>query len=187
MGLSGHLVQLPEYRNHRANWRSSCDNPSMNSRSLGYIVSSLSAFLFYVAWIFCELSLSGRGAHEQFVGTLSALIWFALFGGFGVVFLALILPWAVAVSVFPKARWSGKLYFTFVGAILVSVRGCLISSLMPKPLFIEDQTFFEGVIVAVKRQGICFALAGSLFGASYWFVSERHARANKMLGSSSAG
>jgi len=115
------------------------------------------------------------------------LIWFALFGGFGVVFLALILPWAVAVSVFPKARWSGKLYFTFVGAILVSVRGCLISSLMPKPLFIEDQTFFEGVIVAVKRQGICFALAGSLFGASYWFVSERHARANKMLGSSSAG
>jgi hypothetical protein len=159
----------------------------MNSRSLGYIVSSFSAFLFYVAWIFCDLSLSGRGAHEQFVGTLSALIWFALFGGFGVVFLALIPPWAVAVSVFPKARWSGKLYFTFVGAILIFVLGCVISSLMPKPLFIEDQTFFEGVIVAVKRQGICFALAGSLFGASYWFVSERHDRTSKTLGSSSAG
>jgi len=116
----------------------------MNSRFLGYVVSSLFAFLFSVAWIFCELSLSGRGAHEQFVGTLGVLIWFALFGGFGVVFLALILPWAVAVSARPKARWSGRLYFTFVGAILVFVLGCLISSLMPKPLFIEDQTFFEG-------------------------------------------
>jgi hypothetical protein len=158
----------------------------MNSRSLGYVVGSLLGFLFYVAWIFCELSLSSRGAHEQFVTTLGVLIWFALFGGFGVVFLALILPWAVAVSVFPQGRWSGKLYFTFVGAILVFVLGCLISSLMPKPLFIEDQTFFEGVIIAVKRQGICLALAGSVFGASYWFVSERHARANEKLGSSSA-
>ena len=122
----------------------------MNSRFLGYVVSSLFAFLFYVAWIFCDLSLSGRGAHEQFVGTLGGLIWFALFGGFGVVFLALILPWAVAVSVRPKARWSGRIYFTFVGAVLVFVLGCVISSLMPKPLFIEDQTFFEGVIIAAS-------------------------------------
>lgn len=159
----------------------------MNLRFLGYVVSSLLAILFYVAWIFCELSLSGRGAHEQFVGTLGGLIWFALFGGFGVVFLALILPWAVAVSVRPTARWSGRLYFTFLGAILVFVLGCLISSLMPKPLFIEDQTFFEGVIIAVKRQGICFALAGSVFGASYWFVSESYVCAHKTLDSSSAG
>jgi hypothetical protein len=158
----------------------------MNPRPVGYVVSSLFAFLSYLAWIFCELSLSNRGAHEQFVGVLTALIWFALFGGMGVVLLALILPWAVAVSVFPKERWSGKLYFTFVGAILVFVLGCLISSLMPKPLFIEDQTFFEGVIIAVKREGLCFALAGSVFGASYWFLSERHARATKTPGSRSS-
>jgi hypothetical protein len=58
---------------------------------------------------------------------------------------------------------------------------------MPKPLFIEDQTFFEGVLITAKREGICFALAGSVFGASYWFLSERHVGASKMPGSSLAG
>jgi len=115
---------------------------------------------------------------------VGVLTRFALFGG--VVFLALILPWAAAVSVFPKARLSGKLYFTFVGAILVFVLGCLMFPLMPGPTF-EDPTFFEILITTVQRQGICFALAGSVFGASYWFVSERHSRANEKLGSSSAG
>ena len=154
----------------------------MNSRSLGYLVSSLLGLLFYVAWIFCEPLLESRGDPEPFAG-LSVLIWVALFGG--VVFLALILPWAMARNFVLKARWSGKLYFTVVGAILVFVLGCLLSPLMPNPSF-EDPTFFERVIFAVQRQGICFALAGSVFGASYWFVSERHAGANKTLGSSSA-
>ncbi len=148
----------------------------MISRSLGYIVSSFLALLFYVVWIFFEVSLSSRGAHGV------VLIWFALFGG--CVFLALVVPWTVAVSVFPKGKCSGKLYFTFAGTILVFVLGCALSSLVPKPLFIEDQTFVEGFIIAVKRQGVCFSLAGSVFGASYWFVSERHVRANKAVGSS---
>ena len=154
----------------------------MNSRSLGYIVSSLLGLLFYVAWIFCELLLLSRGDPEPIRERLSVLRWFALFGG--VVFLALILPWTVAVNFVLKA--SGKLYFAFVGAIFVFVLGCLMSPLMPGPTF-EDPTFIESVIFAVQRQGFGFALAGSVFGASYWFISERHARANKTLGSPSAG
>src|SRR5215475_2079766 len=107
----------------------------MNSRSLGYLVSSLLGLLFYVAWIFGEILLDSRvldsrGDPAPFPG-LSFFIWFALFGG--VVFLALILPWAVAVKFVLKTRWSGKLYFTFVGAILVFVLGCLMSPLMPWP------------------------------------------------------
>lgn len=156
----------------------------MTSRSLGYAVSSLFAVIFYVAWIFCYFWLSSRGDPEPFVGALRFFIPFALFGG--VVFLALILPWAAAVSVFSKVRCSGKLYFTSVGAILVFVLGCLMFPLMPGPTF-EDPTFFEVLIVTVQLQGICFALAGSLFGASYWFLSERHVRANNTVGSSSAG
>jgi hypothetical protein len=154
----------------------------MKSRPLGYVVSSLLGLLLYVAWIFCDLWLALRGYPEQFAATLGVLIRFAFFGG--VVFLALILPWAAAVSVFPKARWSGTLYFTSLGAILVFVLGCLMFPLMPGPTF-EDPTFFEVVITTVQRQGVCFALAGSVFGASYWFVSERHVRANKALGLSS--
>jgi hypothetical protein len=167
--------------------------PSLK-RSLGYLVSTLFASLFYVAWIFCELlrsssltGLTSRDTQAQFMEVVSALILFLLFGGFGLVFLPLILPWTVAVRVFPKARCSGKLYFTLVGAVLIFVIGCLMSSLIPKPLFIEDQTFFEGLLVAVKREGICFVLAGSVFGASYWFLCERHLAARKTTSASVAG
>jgi hypothetical protein len=143
-------------------------------RVFGYVVSAICASLFYVAWVFCALLRSSGHAHEQFIGTFTASILFLLLGGFGLVFLPLILPWAVAVSAFPKARCTGKLYFTLMGAMLIFVIGCLMSSLMPKPLFVEDQTFFEGVLIAVKREGICFALAGGIFGASYWLLCERY-------------
>lgn len=156
----------------------------MNSRSLGYLVSSLLGLLVYVASISCELLfLSGGDLPSLSVEALRFFIPFPLFGG--VVFLALVLPWAAAVSVFPKARVIGKLYFTFVGAILVFVLGCFLSPLMLRPFF-EDPPYFESVITAVQRQGICFALAGGVFGALYWFLSERHVRANNTLGSSSA-
>ena len=159
--------------------------PSLK-RSLGYIVSAFFASLFYVAWIFCEVLRSSRDAHEHFMVVFSASILFLLLGGFGLVFLPLILPWIFAVSAFSKAKCSGKLYFTLVGAILIFVIGCLMSSLTPKPLFMEDQTFFEGVLIAVKREGICFALAGSVFGASYWFLCERHVVAARKTPSESA-
>ncbi len=106
--------------------------------------------------MFSEVSLSSRGAHGV------VLIWFGLFGGF--VFLALIVPWTVAVSLFPNGNCSGKLYFTFVGAILVFVLGCALSSLVPKPLFIEDQTFVEGFIIALKRKGSALRWPGACLG-----------------------
>jgi hypothetical protein len=123
--------------------------PSLK-RALGYVVSAIFASLFYVAWIFWELLRLGRDAHEHFIGTFCASIFFLLFGGFGLVFVPLILPWALAVGAFPRARVSGRVYFTLAGAILIFVIGCVMSSLTPKPLFIEDQTFFEGVLIAVK-------------------------------------
>jgi hypothetical protein len=161
-------------------------------RSLGYFVSALCASLFYVAWIFCEVlrspsptGLTIRDAHEHFLEMFGASILFLLFGGFGFLFVPLILPWIVAVRAFPRAGCSGKLYFTLAGAILIFVMGCLMSSLMPKPLFVEDQTFWEGVLVAVRREGIGLVLAGSVFGASYWFLCERRVVAARTTPSAS--
>jgi hypothetical protein len=62
-----------------------------------------------------------------------------------------------------------------VGAPLLFVIGCAAASISPKPLWIEDQTFLEGALIAVVRQGLSFS--GVVFGASYWFLSERHATA----------
>jgi hypothetical protein len=40
-------------------------------------------------------------------------------------------------------------------------------------LFIEDQTFLQGFMVAIERQGICLMLTGVVFGLTFWLVSER--------------
>src|ERR1700727_3528425 len=65
-------------------------------------------------------------------------------------------------------------------AALIFLVGCAMSSLAPKPLFIEDQTFFEGFRIAVERQGLVFLLAGAGFGCLYWLVSERALRVSTM-------
>jgi hypothetical protein len=146
-------------------------------RVVGYLASATFASLFYLAWIFCEQLWLSRDA-SVFLG-LSGLIVFLFIGGFALVFLPLMIPWIAAVIAFPRAKLSGNVYFTVAGAILVFVTGCLVTSLMPKPLFIEDQTFYEAVLIAVKREGVCFALAGCIFGASYWFLCERHVGATR--------
>jgi hypothetical protein len=51
--------------------------------------------------------------------------------------------------------------------------GCVMSSVSPKPLFIEDQTFLEGALIALQRQGVGLALAGMIIGLGYWFFAER--------------
>jgi hypothetical protein len=65
------------------------------------------------------------------------------------------------------------MYFSLIGAATTLVIGSGTSSLSPKPLFIEDQTFLEGFIIAVQRQGICLLLTGFVFGVTFWLVSER--------------
>jgi hypothetical protein len=57
--------------------------------------------------------------------------------------------------------------------------GCAASSVSPKPLFIEDQTFIEGVLIALERQGACLALAGTILGLGYWFLAEKNVAANR--------
>jgi hypothetical protein len=44
---------------------------------------------------------------------------------------------------------------------------------LPKPFWIEDQTFLEGAMVAVERQGVCLLLSGIAVGACYWWLERR--------------
>jgi len=148
--------------------------PPALKRVLGYFASTVLASLFHIAWVSCDDLWSNSAAREQFTTTFGASIFFFLAGGFALVFLLLILPWIVVVSVFARTRYSGRIYFTLAGAILIFIIGCLTASLIPKPLFVPDQTFAESILMAVKREGISFVLAGGIFGASYWFLCERH-------------
>jgi hypothetical protein len=100
-------------------------------------------------------------------------VFFSIFGGFVPALGLMIAPWLLVVRGYRQVQLPGWIYFSAVGAVSTVVVGCVTASLAPKPLFIEDQTFLEGAIVAAERQGVCMLLAGLLFGLTYWILSER--------------
>ena len=141
-------------------------------RSVGYLLSAIAASLIYVCWLFTEItSARANVARSVFDLGLSLVIW--LTGGFSAALVLMVFPWIIAVSAYRRLRWSSRIYFPVVGAVLVFVIGCATTSVSPKPLWIEDQTFFEGARIAALRQGASFFVSGVVFGAVYWFLCER--------------
>jgi hypothetical protein len=104
---------------------------------------------------------------------LSFAAFFWLTEGFALTLFLMIAPWSLAVSAYGKFRRFGRFYFPAVGALIVFTLGCATASISWKPLFVEDQTFLEGAVMAAQRQGLGFILAGIAFGASYWLFGER--------------
>jgi len=111
--------------------------------------------------------------HTSLKFKLGFAYMFLIVGGFGPALALMSLPWIVAVRAYRRLRRWGEVYFAAIGAFLTLVISCAAASLSPKPFCVEDQTFFEGVKIAVERQGICFILAGTVFGLFFWFLSER--------------
>lgn len=128
--------------------------------------------MIYAAYILFAIDKTGTtGLGFEFRLTFAILFWVA--GGFAATLLVTIVPWILAVSAYRKLRWPGQLYFPGVGAFVLFVLGCTSASLAPKPLFVQDQTFLQGAVIAAEREGIAFLLAGFAFGACYWFFAER--------------
>jgi len=140
-------------------------------RLVGYVAGAAFASLVYVAWLAVE-RLPGTKPDVGLSLVIAFFFWLA--SGFALTLLLMIPPWAVAVWAYRRLQCHGELYFALIAAILTFVLGCTTASLAPKPLFIEDQTFLEGAVLAVERQGICFVIAGLVFGSSYWRLGERH-------------
>lgn len=137
----------------------------------GYVLSAVLASAFYIVWDVVSWDL--RLSPPILMTDLAVPLFILIFGGFGAALALMSLPWIVAICGYSRLRRWGRVYFAGIGAVLMFVLGCTMSSLSPKPLFIEDQTFFEGAIIAAERQGICLALAGIIFGLSYWHLCER--------------
>ena len=140
-------------------------------RVAGYALSALLACIFYVCWIATETSFSSPGSVRD---QLFAALFFCVIGGFSAALLVMSALWIVVIWALRRIRRSTGAYFAGAGAILMVLVGCMASSLSPKLLFVEDQTFFEGVFIALERQGLCLALSGALLGLGYWFFAEKH-------------
>lgn len=134
-----------------------------------FLLSAFIAWVFYVLWNVIETS----GTSSPSDGILAAS-FFAVFGGFSAALLLMPLTWVLAVWIQRRTQWPGAAYFGILGAFLMVAVGCAVSSVFPKPLFMEDQTFWEGVWIAFERQGVCLALAGAILGIGYWYLGERN-------------
>jgi len=142
-----------------------------SNRLVGYLVSVASASLFYVVWLAVQTRTPGR--HVPALFNVGFAFFFWLFGGMGVAFVVMALPWYLAVVWHDRLQRFGLIYFSVIGAAITILIGCGTSSLAPKPLFVEDQTFLGGCMIAVQRQGVCLLFTGFVFGLTFWLVSER--------------
>ena len=136
-------------------------------RIAGYGLGSILASAFYIGWIIVQ---SGPGSLRDRLVAASILY---LFGGFAVAVALMTLPWVLTACIAHKAQTWGALRYVLSGSMWMLVMGCVVSAIAPKPLFVEDQTFWGGVTVTLERQGICFALSGAILGFGYWFLAER--------------
>jgi len=141
-------------------------------RVIGYFVGALAASLIYIGWLLIGMTrLHGAAAEFGFNLGFSLLLWMT--DGFGLTLVFVAVPWILAVWVCRILRWPGGVYFPLVGAISIFVIGCIMASVSPKPLWIEDQTFLQGAAIAAARQGLSFLVSGFVFGFAYWLISER--------------
>jgi hypothetical protein len=148
-------------------------------RVVGYTSGAMLASLIYVTWVLASAPAGPSDAHESLAFHVGLAFFFWLFGGFALTLFLMIVPWIIAVLAYRRLRWPGPIYFPVVGSIFSFVIGCVAASIATKPLWIEDQTLTEGALIAAQRQGICFLASGLLFGASYWFLGERHVSLNE--------
>jgi hypothetical protein len=140
---------------------------------LGYACSAAIASAFYIIWVCMSISYDDPGQTTSLQFRFGLAVFLFVFGGFMIALGLMIAPWLLAVRVYRRVKLPGWIYYSAIGAVSTLVIGCATSSLSPKPLFVEDQTFIEGAIIAAERQGVCMLLAGLLFGLTYWILSGR--------------
>ena len=145
--------------------------PGKAHRLIGYVGAFLVASLFYVGWF--TVANRAPGSDVTILFRIGVAVFFWAFGGTAAALVSMALPWSLAVTWASRLRRFSLVYFLALGAILVILFGCAASSLAPKQLFIEDQTFSEGFVIALQRQGIGLLSTGLLFGLTYWYLSER--------------
>jgi hypothetical protein len=142
------------------------------NRLAGYLLGIASASLFYLIWLTVEFELMPpRQAGIRLNLGVAIFVW--AFEGMGAALILAGLPWYFVVAGHDRWQRFGLAYFSLAGAATMLVLGSCASSLSWKPLFIEDQTFLQGVVIAIERQGVCMLLTGFIFGLTYWLASGR--------------
>lgn len=144
----------------------------------GYLCSAAVASLFYMAWttVFYRLNTT-TDKMSVFYHTFNDTIGFVFFqwlvGGFLMSMIFLIIPWIVAVKICRRLRMETLLPYTMI-ALLLSFPLNLLLSMTPFSIVaLPYQPFSSRIILALRYQGLCYLIAGLIFGVIYWFLSVR--------------
>ena len=151
-------------------------------RAIGYTSGAILASLIYVKWVMVSAPHEPSDPHGNLVFLITFSFFFWLVDGFALTLILMIIPWIIVVWAYRRLQWSGSIYFPIAGSLLLFVIACAATSIAPKPLWMDDQTFLHGALIATQRQGICFLASGLLFGASYWLLGERYMPLHKKEG-----
>ena len=101
----------------------------MAKRVAAYVLSATAASLFYLAWTCAEIASSTpAGAQFDVRGDLLVSLFFWLADGFCATLVVMTLPWILAVWAHRRFRWSGPVYYGGIGALLILIVGCVMSS-----------------------------------------------------------
>lgn len=147
------------------------------SRVWAYCVSAILASIIYLVWM--TVWMGANSARDPEIGhvgwgsVLAVMCLYWLVGGFALALVLMAAPWVVAVWFQIGTLWDSRIFFPAVGAFLLFTVGCTASSISWKPPSIDDQTFFQGALIAAERQGLCLAVCGVAFGASYALYERR--------------
>jgi len=142
-------------------------------RRVGFLASVASASIFYVVWFTLSLGFGRPRDVHSVLFDLGFVIFFWALNGLAAALVLMALVWYIIVRMYARLRRLGQLYFSLSGAVTLLVLSCATSSLSPKPLFVEDQSFLEGFMITAQRQGMLLLLTGFVFGLTFWLVSER--------------
>ena len=137
-------------------------------RMAGYALSCTVGGAFYMGWIMVE------ARPGSFQTRLIAALILCVFGGFSAAVVLMAPPWALIVWISGKMKSLRAVYFAGSGAVSMILVGCAASAASPKPLFIDDQTFWESFLITLERQGVCLAISGMIIGFGYWLLAERN-------------
>ena len=142
------------------------------NRLRGYFAAVIAATLSYLVWIAAEDLLINP---KQQVNLLSILLIVMIVELFSILAVAvsMLVPWGLAIWGSTQHSRPGGVHFALAGASAAFILGCVASSLSPKPLFVEDQSFARGLEIAAQREGLGLFFSGLFGGLIYWSVSER--------------
>jgi hypothetical protein len=141
--------------------------------AIGYLWGAALALAFYILWTSVALVPSVVGGKPTSpLLRIGVAVLFGIFG-FAPALVLMIGPWMAIIHGYKALRNYGAVYFAVSGSCLTFIIACSVASILPKPMFVEDQTFFEGARIAAERQGLCFFLAGLLLGLTHWSISAR--------------